>query len=267
MIFIIIQPIINFTPGGCLVRQNEISNEMRFFASSGSGNTGSFGVIEQYAYAAAYNVISAGNILYLIGFSGSTASMLIRGSATKTSGSFTNYFYNTAVSPRSTNNVHLNQKHISAYDREKDILYVIQDVDNTYTPGKIMVNYARNASTTASFLDSTMLGDISSSGDYFTIKDIALDSKNNFLYLLINNDPETYLLRGRLSVNSASIGPISLNTSYGYVQSEISGVVKESFNLANVSEWSHGGGLYQMKNMLLGTTTSRKIWNKRRFIN
>lgn len=76
-----------------------------------------------------------------------------------------------------------------------------------------------------------------------------------------------FLAVGKLVANSSSLSEMFLKTSYGFVVSELSGTVEEKFNLANVSEFPHSSGLYQMKNMLLGTTTSRKIWNKRRFTN
>jgi hypothetical protein len=77
----------------------------------------------------------------------------------------------------------------------------------------------------------------------------------------IGNYTTGIIRSGKFGVNSASLGPICFNTSYGFVRSEISGTLTEAFNLANVSEWSHGGGLYQMKNIILGTQTSGKVGN------
>jgi hypothetical protein len=89
---------------------------------------------------------------------------------------------------------------------------------------------------------------------------LAIDS-NNKVYVAgsKNNSTAGLIRRGKLTANSASLGPIFINSSYGYVKSEISGTTEEAFNLANISEFPHSSGLYQMKNMLLGTITSGKF--------
>jgi hypothetical protein len=73
------------------------------------------------------------------------------------------------------------------------------------------------------------------------------------------NKANSVVMRGKLSANSASIGPVFFGTSYGYVLSESLQETYEGFNLANVAEWPHVGGLYQMKNMVIGTLSSGKI--------
>ncbi len=65
--------------------------------------------------------------------------------------------------------------------------------------------------------------------------------------------------RGKLTANSASIGPTSFAASVGYVRGELSGTVQEGFKLMNTSEFSHAGGIFQMKNLVLGTTDSGKM--------
>jgi len=68
-----------------------------------------------------------------------------------------------------------------------------------------------------------------------------------------------YILKGRLSANSMSLGPQMLNTSFGYVFSEISGTIDERFKLNNVSEFPHSSGYFQMRNVGLGTVDSGRI--------
>jgi len=65
--------------------------------------------------------------------------------------------------------------------------------------------------------------------------------------------------KGRLRANSASLGPRMLATSVGFVSSEVDGEVVEKFKLNNLSEFPHSSGLFQMRNLVLGTTDSGKI--------
>lgn len=67
--------------------------------------------------------------------------------------------------------------------------------------------------------------------------------------------------RGRRVANSASLAPRMLGTSFGYVHAEPTGTLQpvEKFKLNNVSEFSHGGGIGQMRNLVLGTVESGKI--------
>lgn len=68
-----------------------------------------------------------------------------------------------------------------------------------------------------------------------------------------------FVLQGTLTANSASLGPQMLATSFGYVKTEVNGFPETAFKLNNVSEFSYGGGLFQMPNLVLGTTESGKI--------
>lgn len=97
--------------------------------------------------------------------------------------------------------------------------------------------------------------------------------------MTVDNDDEVLLfgtadgtkrgvyVRGKLTSNSASIGPRMLNTSFGYVQEEIKDfdIVKfqrstvERFNLNNVSEFPHSSGVHQMRNVILGTSVSGRV--------
>ncbi len=70
---------------------------------------------------------------------------------------------------------------------------------------------------------------------------------------------EGLLRKGKLTANSASLGPRMLATSIGYVQSEISGTTYERFKLNNISEFPHSSGIFQMRNLVLGTTDAGKI--------
>jgi hypothetical protein len=85
-----------------------------------------------------------------------------------------------------------------------------------------------------------------------------IDSKDN-IYWALQSGKTSILKKGRFTSNSASLGPMMLATSFGYMKSEISGTAEEAFKLNNVSEFPHAGGLFQMKNMILGTTDSGKI--------
>ena len=75
------------------------------------------------------------------------------------------------------------------------------------------------------------------------------------------SNSEGFVRNGRLSANSASLSPITFAPSIGYVAKEISGSTEEKFDLANISEWPHSSGLFQMKNIVIGTTTSGKVGN------
>jgi hypothetical protein len=67
--------------------------------------------------------------------------------------------------------------------------------------------------------------------------------------------------RGKRAVNSSSLGPRMLATSIGYVHTEISGVLTEKFKLNNLTEFPHAGGIFQMPNLVLGTTDSGQTGN------
>lgn len=67
------------------------------------------------------------------------------------------------------------------------------------------------------------------------------------------------LVRGKLQANSASLSPFTVSPSIGFAKYESYGVPESGFALANVAEFPHVGGLFQMKNMVLGTQTSGKV--------
>lgn len=81
------------------------------------------------------------------------------------------------------------------------------------------------------------------------------------IYFIANDEIKNIgrLYSGKRRANSSSIGPFSFSPSIGYVQEETTGSYLEKFDLLNVSEWPHAGGLFQMKNMVIGTSTTGKI--------
>ncbi len=68
-----------------------------------------------------------------------------------------------------------------------------------------------------------------------------------------------YYRKGALTANSATLGPMSLATSFEYVQSEVSGAINRLRKLHNISEFPHSAGAFQMRNLIIGTTDSGKI--------
>jgi len=87
---------------------------------------------------------------------------------------------------------------------------------------------------------------------------ITCDSLNN-VYAVGTLQGRGIIRKASLVANSNSLGPQMLATSIGYVQNQISGVITEKFKLNNVSEFPHYGGLFQMKNMVLGSTYGGKV--------
>jgi hypothetical protein len=87
-----------------------------------------------------------------------------------------------------------------------------------------------------------------------------IDSSDN-IYVVgsVALDKYAVVRKGRLWSNSASLGPYMLAPSIGYVFSEVSGTTDTRFKLMNISEFPHAGGVYQMKNLLIGTQDSGKI--------
>lgn len=93
----------------------------------------------------------------------------------------------------------------------------------------------------------------------------ALDQKNAFVYYSNNN----YILRGIRTANSSSIGPSTFAPSFQAALNEFTGsfsfgiptypFTNDGAFLANVSEFPHSQGLWQMKNTVLGTLSSGKI--------
>ena len=89
--------------------------------------------------------------------------------------------------------------------------------------------------------------------------DLYIDNLDNIYWSLKEVGKKMILKKGKLTANSASIGPRMLSPSFGYVQSEISGVITEKFNLNNISEFPHSSGLFQMKNLVLGTFSQGRV--------
>jgi len=75
------------------------------------------------------------------------------------------------------------------------------------------------------------------------------------------NGNKATIRKGRLTANSCSLGPSMLSPSFGYVLSEFSGSTNEGFKLNNISEFPHSSGLFQMKNMVLGTQDVGTVGN------
>jgi len=96
--------------------------------------------------------------------------------------------------------------------------------------------------------------------DYFSgsASHIFIDSKD-YIYVCGQRAKKGILRVGKLRANSASLGPRMLATSFGYVFSEFSGTTNERFKLNNISEFPHSSGIFQMKNVALGTIDSGKV--------
>lgn len=143
----------------------------------------------------------------------------------------------------------------SGYDKVYDI-----GIDSNSNVYAVMENAAtsslfvsHDAGTTWNLLESKDLN----VARYLSIK---INRVDNSIYLLGNSQGKFGLVKkGKLTANSASIGPSFLGTSFGYVVSEISGNTVEKFNLNNVSEFPHSCGAFQMKNLIIGTTDSGRI--------
>jgi len=69
------------------------------------------------------------------------------------------------------------------------------------------------------------------------------------------------VIKGKLTANSASLGPKMLAPSIGYVSMPLTTSLGsfERFKLNNISEFPHYGGLFQMPNIVLGTKDSGKL--------
>jgi hypothetical protein len=102
---------------------------------------------------------------------------------------------------------------------------------------------------------------LNAGGTYYHCEMIKIDKSEDKIYIFFQDGPVAngWLSAGKLTANSASLGPTMLCPSFGYVLSESSGVVDERFNLNNLSEFPHSSGLFQMKNMVLGTQDSGQI--------
>lgn len=97
-----------------------------------------------------------------------------------------------------------------------------------------------------------------------------IDNRNT-IYVVGSKLSDSVIRRGKLTANSASLGPRMLSPTFAYTKTEIddptiwgvlssSLTVKESvFKLNNISEFPHFEGLYQMKNIILGTQTSGRV--------
>ena len=93
-----------------------------------------------------------------------------------------------------------------------------------------------------------------------SVNHIFVDRKNDKVYVAGTINNKNGLLRvGRLVANSASLGPMMLNTSFGYVYEEISGSTLERFKLNNISEFQHSNAIGQMPKLVVGTKSSGKI--------
>lgn len=90
---------------------------------------------------------------------------------------------------------------------------------------------------------------------YDRIRDVVYITQAN------NGSSNCKLIMAKLISNSASLSPIFFGTSYGYAIVEPTSINYnlEKFNLANVSEFPHSNGIFQMKNLILGTQSSGKV--------
>jgi hypothetical protein len=103
--------------------------------------------------------------------------------------------------------------------------------------------------------------------DEFSIANIYVSKAETLYYVGTDDRNYGFLGRGKLTANSESFGPMVLAPSVGYVQEQLmtssirfpSTITK--FKLMNVSEFPHSAGVFQMPNMIIGTTDSGKIGN------
>jgi len=92
-----------------------------------------------------------------------------------------------------------------------------------------------------------------------TARDILITSENNIYVCGVGSGKKGIVRNGKLTSNSASLGPKMLARSINYVQEEISGSTIEKWKLNNISEFPHSDGLFQIPNLVLGTLDSGKI--------
>lgn len=87
--------------------------------------------------------------------------------------------------------------------------------------------------------------------------------KDDNIFIVGQQNDKGIIRRGRLTANSASLGPRMLSPTIGYVFSESiinnQTVMDERFKLNNISEFPHSEGIFQMKNMVLGTVDSGRV--------
>lgn len=91
-----------------------------------------------------------------------------------------------------------------------------------------------------------------------------IDRNNDNIYLAIYNSTISSKIdfyKGRYSTNAESLSMLTFATSFGYAKNSLF-VSEEVFSLANVSEFPHSSGLFQMKNMILGTVSSGKLGSR-----
>jgi hypothetical protein len=90
-----------------------------------------------------------------------------------------------------------------------------------------------------------------------------IDRNNDNIYLATYDStisPKLSFYRGRYSTNAESLSTLTFATSFGYAKNSLF-LSEEAFSLANVSEFPHSSGLFQMKNLILGTRSSGKAGN------
>ncbi len=98
---------------------------------------------------------------------------------------------------------------------------------------------------------------VSPDDETFITTGFGYDAKSGY------SDPNytyTYLARiGTLENNQVTYGPSTLATSQQFVSSSVSGNLVYGYKLGNISEFPHYGGLFQMRNIVLGTQNVGKI--------
>jgi hypothetical protein len=69
----------------------------------------------------------------------------------------------------------------------------------------------------------------------------------------------SFSIVGSLKSNKGTFGPTSLASAQSYVTGLVSGSVTRKYKLGNIAEFPHYGGLFQMKNLVLGTQNKGPI--------
>lgn len=237
--------------------------------SSSSGLSGTFGTIDTFSRILAnlngggcFDIAVSGGAVYAVGTE-TTSSIItnmydgiVRKSTNGASGSFT-YIYST----QNPNNDMLTKIHI-ANNGEIYLGGVLGDSPGGgAASGKAVILRSRTG-LSASFETVTVY----QPGTAITAQYVpVLVTRSGYIFFATRAGVAPaaqahFIRRGKLTANSASIGPMMMATTIGYVQSEnISGSQTEKFKLNNVSEFPHSSGLFQMRNIILGTQTTGKI--------
>lgn len=271
-----------------IVTQNSILNIVR--RSTDRGNVGTFATVDTFPFtASAANFVSDGTIKYLVQGSSSAiwstiaasnVSINNRGFRIRKS-SDSGLTYSDYLTGSQFPKVVLNPNAAGgfgclavSFNEKADLLMFssharsITDVFNNllYSSGNVSYTSINNSSI---YPSSSLFSAKQDDSDYIIYDILIFDDKTilccgekgvtNLDSSSTNLYGRGFILKGKLTTNSASLSSLFFGTSYGYANSEILGIVNNQFALSNVSEFPHTSGLFQMKNMVLGTQTAGKI--------